>query len=62
MQSHRGCHYTPHTIAPNVIPGEEVEIESNSVVGRFKVDKVTHAGDIYGSEWFSEIEVVEIPK
>ena len=49
-------------LAPTVIPGEEVEIESNSVVGRFKVDKVTHTGDIYGSEWFSEIEVVEIPK
>ena len=49
-------------LAPAVIPGEEVEIESNSVVGRFKVDKVTHTGDIYGSEWFSEIEVVEIPK
>ena len=49
-------------LAPTVMPGEEVEIESNSVVGRFKVDKVTHTGDIYGSEWFSEIEVVEIPK
>ena len=49
-------------LAPTVIPGEEVEIESNSVVGRFKVDKVTHTGDIYGSDWFSEIEVVEIPK
>lgn len=49
-------------LAPTVIPGEEVEIESNAVNGRFKVDKVTHTGDIYGSDWFSEIEVVEIPK
>lgn len=49
-------------LAPTVIPGEEVEIESYAVTGRFKVDKVKHTGDIYGDEWFSEIEVVEIPK
>lgn len=49
-------------LAPTVSPGDEIEIQSKMVEGRFKVDKITHTGDIMGSDWFSDIEVSEVIK
>lgn len=42
---------------PELSPGGQVDVESRSVKGRFKVVKVTHTGDTHGDQWFSEIEI-----
>lgn len=37
-------------------PGKRIIVESQLVKGTFKVDRVTHSGDTWGSNWYSEIE------
>lgn len=37
-------------------PGRRVIIESETVTGMFKIERVTHFGDTFGNEWYSEIE------
>lgn len=37
-------------------PGRRVEIVSNEVDGRFRIEKVVHSGDTWGADWYSDIE------
>jgi hypothetical protein len=37
-------------------PGRMVNIDSRQIKGFFRVEKVTHSGDSWGSEWYSDIE------
>jgi hypothetical protein len=39
-----------------IMPGRQVFITSESVVGNYKVTKVNHSGDTWGPEWYSSFE------
>jgi hypothetical protein len=41
---------------PEISPGRRILIESDQVKGFFKVDRVNHFGDTWGSDWYSEGE------
>ena len=45
-----------HTLYPEITPGEVIEVQSRSINGSFRVDAVTHEGDLWGNEWTSHIE------
>ncbi len=45
---------------PQLTPGGLVEIESESVNGGFKLQKVSHKGDTHGKDWTSECEAVAV--
>lgn len=45
-----------HTLYPEITPGEQIEVQSRSINGTFRVDAVTHEGDLWGSEWTTHIE------
>jgi hypothetical protein len=38
-------------------PGRRVKLEAESVEGLYRVEKVTHAGDTAGSDWYSDLEL-----
>ncbi len=38
-------------------PGRQVQIQSMTVNGVFKVQKAVHTGDTHGSDWYSDLEV-----
>jgi hypothetical protein len=37
-------------------PGRRIIIQSEMVSGTFKIDKVSHYGDTFGSDWYTELE------
>jgi hypothetical protein len=39
-----------------LLPGRKVKIESAMVTGFFRVEKVKHYGDTWGTDWYSEME------
>lgn len=39
-----------------LVPGRKVKLESAMVTGFFRIEKVRHSGDTWGSEWYSEME------
>jgi len=41
---------------PAITPGGKIEIQSRTINGVFKVEKVTHTGDTHGDDWFTEVE------
>lgn len=45
-----------HTLYPELTPGETVDVESDSINGTFRIDAVTHEGDLWGAEWVTHIE------
>lgn len=45
-----------HTLYPEITPGEVIEVQSRSINGSFRVDAVTHEGDLWGAEWTTHIE------
>ncbi len=45
-----------HTLYPEITPGESIEVQSRSINGTFRVDAVTHEGDLWGNEWTTHIE------
>lgn len=45
-----------HTLYPEITPGEQIEVQSRSINGTFRVDAVTHEGDLWGNEWTTHIE------
>lgn len=49
-----------HKLYPEVLPGEQIRIESRSVNGTFRVENVVHQGDWFGDEWTTEIEAVAV--
>jgi hypothetical protein len=45
---------------PLIKPGRRVSIVSEQIKGFFKIEKVTHFGDTWGGDWYSEGEAVPI--
>jgi hypothetical protein len=43
-------------LQPQILPRRRVKLETASFDGFFVVAKVTHTGDTYGPEWYSEFE------
>lgn len=41
-------------------PGRAVKIETGSIRGSYRVEKVTHEGDTHGPEWHSTIEALPL--
>lgn len=41
---------------PAIRPGALVFVDSKTVSGQFRVEKVVHTGDTYGSDWKSHVE------
>lgn len=41
-------------------PGSKIVIKSNVINGNFRVEKVKHAGDNFGQEFYSTMEVVKL--
>lgn len=44
---------------PQLVPGRPVRLESATVAGVFRVEKLRHVGDTHGDDWFTECEVSE---
>ena len=44
---------------PEIEPGDRVQIKSRDVSGQFIVDEVEHKGDLHGTEWYTELTVLE---
>ncbi len=40
----------------DVLVGSQINLESESITGRYKALRVVHRGDTHGNEWFTEIE------
>ena len=43
-------------LQPAISPGRQVDLTSELVTGRFRVTKVTHSGDTWGTDWYSDFE------
>lgn len=43
-------------LQPRLIPGKKLFLQSKEFDGLFKILKVIHSGDTWGSNWFSDIE------
>lgn len=41
---------------PEIVPGSRVRVESVSIKGVFRVEKVAHEGDTHGEEWTTTVE------
>ena len=41
---------------PGLTPGGRIKVEAESVQGTFRIERVVHAGDTHGDEWYSEVE------
>lgn len=41
---------------PQLTPGGRISLESESIRGVFRIERVTHVGDTHGDDWHSEIE------
>lgn len=39
-----------------IAPGRRIVIESRQVKGQYKIEKVTHVGDTYHQDWYTEAE------
>lgn len=49
-------------LAPTVIPGDLVKVESRMVTGWFRVEAIRHRGDSHGGDWTSEMDLIEREK
>lgn len=45
---------------PEIQPGGEIEVDSESLEGTFKVTDVHHAGDTHGTEWQTKIKALPL--
>ena len=46
-------------LAPSVLPGDAVKVESEIITGWFRVEAVKHSGDSMGQNWTSEFDLIE---
>lgn len=46
-------------LAPTLLPGDAVKVESRRITGWFKVESVKHSGDTHEGDWVSEIKLIE---
>lgn len=49
-----------HLLYPELTPGEQIEIRSRSINGRFRIDTVKHSLDSRGDDWDTEIEASSV--
>ncbi len=49
-------------LAPTVNPGDAVKVESRIITSWFRVEAIKHCGDSHGSDWTSEIDLIEWSK
>lgn len=45
-----------HDLRPEIVPGMQIDVESESISGIFRVQKVDHRGDTRGKDHVTEIE------
>jgi hypothetical protein len=45
-----------HSLFPDLIPGERIEVQSRSLNGIFRIDSLLHEGDNHGGDWTTTIE------
>lgn len=45
-------------LQPRIRPGQRFQLQSQSRSGVFVAQKVTHAGDTFGNDWFTDIEAI----
>lgn len=45
-----------HTLFPELVPGEKIEIQSRSLNGTFRIESLLHEGDNHGPDWTTTIE------
>lgn len=43
-------------LQPRLRPGQRFVLQSSTLNGTFKAAKVTHTGDTFGNEWYTEVE------
>ena len=43
-------------IQPNLLPGNKIEVESSTVNGFYRIQKVVFSGDTHGQDWYADIE------
>lgn len=46
-------------LAPTVIPGDLVKVESRMVTGWMRVESLRHSGDSHGGRWVTEMDLIE---
>lgn len=47
-------------LQPDVFPGGLISVESQSINGVFRCEKVTHNGDTHGVDWYTTIEAKQV--
>lgn len=45
-----------HTLYPELTPGEQIQLQSRSINGTFRIETLVHEGDLFGDAWYTEIE------
>lgn len=45
---------------PGLTPGGRVQLDSRSIKGLFRIERVVHVGDTHGSDWHSEVEAKQV--
>lgn len=50
-----------HTLYPELVPGERIQMQSRSVTGTFKIDSFKHKGDTSGNDWVTEVQAIDVP-
>ncbi len=49
-------------LAPTVLPGDLVKVESRMISGWFRVEALRHSGDSHGGRWVTEMDLIEREK
>lgn len=44
----------------DIIPGDELNVQSRQTRGRFRAERVAHVGDTHGESWSTEIEAIPL--
>lgn len=47
-------------LRPTIRPGVAFQVESRTVKGQFRAEKVSHEGDSWGGDWFTTIEAAPL--
>jgi hypothetical protein len=45
---------------PGLTPGGKVKVQTRSINGVFRCERVAHTGDTHGSDWYSEVEATPV--
>lgn len=47
-----------HTLYPELVPGEVIQLQSRSINGNFVIEVLQHEGDLFGNDWTTTIEAI----